>query len=103
MYIQIDTQYLENYGLHDEPPAPRWKYKGGDVYLVKGITVAQAMSDLAGLVKEISAEIEYHNDASEEYIIGWELRDDVEPPACEEWMRPIELVKNEEGVYARAK
>ena len=34
MYYVIRTQYLENYGVFDEPAQPRWKAKGGDTYLL---------------------------------------------------------------------
>jgi len=36
MYHIIKTQNLENYGLFDEPPKPRWKSKGGDIYVIYG-------------------------------------------------------------------
>jgi hypothetical protein len=34
MYYIIHTQHLENYGLFDEPAKPRWKAKGGDIYVI---------------------------------------------------------------------
>ena len=36
MYHIIKTQNLENYGLFDEPAKPRWKSKGGDIYVIYG-------------------------------------------------------------------
>lgn len=36
MYYIIHTQHLENYGLFDEPAKPRWKSKGGDIFVIYG-------------------------------------------------------------------
>lgn len=36
MYHIIHTQYLENYGVFDEPAKPRWKAKGGDTFVIYG-------------------------------------------------------------------
>ncbi len=36
MFLVIKTQHLENYGRFDEPPKPRWKPKGGDIFVIYG-------------------------------------------------------------------
>ena len=34
MYYILRTQHLENYGVFDDDPQPRWKAKGGDTYVL---------------------------------------------------------------------
>ena len=34
MYYVLRTQHLENYGVFDDEPRPKWKAKGGDIYVL---------------------------------------------------------------------
>ena len=36
MAIAVSTQFVENYGAHDEPQTDVWKFKGGRTYKVIG-------------------------------------------------------------------
>lgn len=84
MHLVIDTQYMENYG---EPGRPHWKAKGGDTYVVRDLTVAQAM-DMA-FIRNVFARIEYSNEMSEEYVLNWEIRDGEFVQSPESWETPI--------------
>lgn len=84
MHLVIDTQYMENYG---EPGRPHWKAKGGDTYVVRDLTAAQAM-DMA-FIRNVFARIEYSNEMSEEYVLNWEIRDGEFVQSPESWQAPI--------------
>jgi len=98
--LVITTQYRENYGAHDwdgKGECPQyWKFKGGDTYFVTGLTSRQINKIASGGIPTLSALIEYSNDASEEYILDWEIRDlgkngDGKGPICEPWETPVEF------------
>lgn len=76
MLIHIHTQYVENYG---DTERPYWKYKGGNTYVVTGVTLP--MNDTIGrvgesIVNSVRERIEYRNDYAEEYILDWEFAAD---------------------------
>jgi hypothetical protein len=77
MKFHIYTQYLENYGDADKP---YWKNKGGEDYIIEvpGFRYDTEFSEHHGqmIVDEISSKIEYRNDFSEEFIIGWAFVED---------------------------
>lgn len=102
MFITIQTQYRENYGAHDwdgEGECPQyWKYKGGETYIIPGLSVAEAM-DAQAIIDVVAPLIEYRNEASEEYIIDWELLDDSEAVPCNDWDTPWSLSKQDDGTY----
>lgn len=96
MFIVIHTQHMENYGAHDwdgEGECPQyWKAKGGNTYILRGVSVAEAMD---GSVYELlSAAIESKSEHFEEYIIGNQLIDNVDfrvEDHVEDWESPIWL------------
>ena len=103
MKIVIQTQFRENYGAHDwdgKGECPQyWKNKGGEVYVVNNISVAEAM-DPKAIIKVVAPLIEYRNEGCQEYIIDWYLHDDSdESPVCEEWETPWQLSKQDDGTY----
>lgn len=96
MKIVIHTQHRENYGAHDwngEGECPqRWKNKGGDTYILRDVTVDEAMNAGDIVTKQIAPHIDSFSDMFEEFIMGWELLDDCEPDPVQEWESPINLV-----------
>ena len=92
MKLVINTQYRENYAAHNEDFVPGvtpdyWKFKGGSTYVVPN-TNYNSVGD--GLIKKLSALIEYSNPASEEYILDWEFVNDNETP-WPEYENPIQI------------
>ena len=92
MKLVIQTQYKENYGAHDwdgQGECPQyWKFKGGDTFVVQGVSTKD-------LLPQLEALIEYNNEASEEYILSAEIMED-DAQVCEEWETPIVLVFDRE-------
>ena len=98
--LVIHTQYRENYGAHDwdgvgECPQ-YWKYKGGTTYFVTDLTSNQINKIANEGIPTLTSLIEYSNEASEEYILDWEIRDlgkngDGRGPICEPWETPIQF------------
>ena len=96
MKLVIQTQYKENYGAHDwdgqgECPQ-RWKFKGGDTFVVKNTDNKDLVPTLRGL-------IEYSDDHQEEYILSAEVMAD-DAVCCESWETPWDIYVEEKGVYA---
>lgn len=95
MKIVIHTQLRENYGAHDwsgEGECPQhWKNKGGNTYILEGVTVKQAMAN--ELDDTIEQAIEDRNDSYEECIVDSDLVDDLVPNSDfhESWDSPIIL------------
>ena len=93
--LVIHTQYRENYAAHNEcyehgVDEAHWKFKGGSTYFVTDLTESNINSIVANGVPTLSKLIEYKNEAFEEYIIDWEIRDlgkngDGKGPICESW------------------
>lgn len=96
MKLVISTQHKENYGAHDwdgKGECPQyWKYKGGQTYVVDGVTVEQAMS--REFHDMIVAHIEYSSDCWQEYVLGSDLVDDIDFDInnfCSPWEAPVYL------------
>ena len=101
MKLVINTQYRENYAAHNEDFVPGvsqdyWKFKGGSTYVVENITSsflftgsasANALYEIVDSVKDL---ICFSNEASEEYILDWNIEDD-DAVVCEEWETPYVL------------
>jgi hypothetical protein len=93
--LVIQTQYRENYSFDDEGypvegADAHWKYKGGTTYVVEGLS-GKAVNKIAQHgIPTLSKLIAYKNDASEEYILDWNIEED-DAVVCEEWETPIML------------
>ena len=96
MKLLIQTQYKENYGAHDwdgKGECPQyWKFKGGDTYVVPGVTNKD-------LLPALKAMIESSDETQEEYIIFAEVVAD-EATECESWETPWTIHVEELGFYA---
>ena len=99
--LVIQTQHRENYAAHNEGykhgiDEAHWKFKGGSTYFVTDLTDANINSIVANGIPTLTKLIEDKNEAFEEYIIDWEIRDlgkngDGKGPICEPWETPIEF------------
>jgi len=94
MKIVIYTQIRENYGAHDwdgKGECPQyWKFKGGDVYVVPNLTVAQVLKIKEQGIPTLTSLIETRNEGFEEYIINWNILDD-DAKVGEAWDTPFDL------------
>ena len=94
MKIVITTQIRENYGAHDwdgKGACPQyWKCKGGDVYVVPNLTVAQVLKVKENGIPTLKALIESRNEGFEEYVVDWSILDD-DAKVCDEWETPFNL------------
>lgn len=70
--ILITTQYLENYGSADQP---YWKFKGGEDYIFScDIKMNEFLhKNCRVVVDSLLPHIEYKNEYTEEYMVGWEI------------------------------
>ena len=98
--LVIQTQHKENYGAHNwdgKGECPQhWKFKGGSTYFVTDLTSKQINKIAQGGIPTLEKLIEFKNEAFEEYILYWEIRDlgkngDGKGPICEPWETPIEF------------
>ena len=71
--LVINTQYVENSGDLENP---RWKYKDGETYIVKNITPSQEENINRHGIPNLKNLIEYRNDLSEVFVIGYRVVDD---------------------------
>jgi len=104
MKLVIDTQFCENYGSHawdgkGECPQ-RWKFKGGETYVVLNITPAQQARIERDGIPTLAGLIEYSSDYAKEYIISYRVVEDA-AQAGEEWETPYELAYVDEKWIAR--
>ena len=80
MQIVVQTQYSENYGAHDwdgTGECPQyWKQKGGETYVVTGVTVEKAADK--DFWSSIDEAIEHFSEYSSERVIGTQLIDDID-------------------------
>jgi hypothetical protein len=94
MKLVIDTQFCENYDAHawdGEGQCPqRWKFKGGETYVVSNITPAQQARIERDGIPTISALVEYGNDYAREYIINYRFVEDADQVG-KDWETPYEL------------
>ena len=103
MKLVLQTQNRENYGYHDwdgQGECPQyWKFKGGNTYVVHGVSVENAQD--SAWYDNLSAAIEWFGEAFEEYIIGSDLVDECdykEEDHVPEWESPINMT-SVNGVY----
>ena len=99
--LVIHTQYRENYAFCNEgyvhgTSEAYWKFKGGSTYFVTDLTQAQINKIVDGGIPTLTNLIEYYNEASEEYILDWEIRDlgkngDGKGPICDPWETPVQF------------
>ena len=94
MKIVIQTQVRENYGAHDwdgKGTCPqRWKYKGGNTYVVRDLTQAQVDKIVKLGIPTITALIEERNEGYEEYLLAYDIVNDSAAEG-EEWETPFSL------------
>ena len=96
MKLVIYTQVRENYG---DETNPRWKYKGGETYVVRDISEAQRERIQRQGIPTLSALIEYSNPASEEYVRDYDIvADNVRE--CDPWESVIECSYTEGAWHA---
>ena len=103
MKLVIYTQFRENYGAHDwdgEGECPqRWKYKGGDTYVVRNITELQRQRIQREGIPVLTALIEYSNPAAEEYVREYDVvADNVRE--CDPWESVTECSYSEGAWHA---
>ena len=92
----IQTQYRENYAAHNRDyehgvDEPHWKFKGGTTYYVSDLTERDINYIAHNGIPSLTALIEFSNEASEEYILNWEIVDDGPYAHCEKWETPVEF------------
>ena len=98
MKIVITTQVRENYG---DTERPYWKCKGGSVFVVPNLTVAQTLKVKEQGIPNLKALIETRNEMFEEYVVDWSILDN-DAVVCEPWETPFELFwKNSRWVANR--
>lgn len=94
MKLVIDTQHCENYGAHSwngEGECPqRWKFKGGETYVVENLTPTQVAKIEANGIPTLSNLIETADHSWKEYVTGFNIVDD-NASACDEWKTPYTL------------
>ena len=80
MKLLISAQYMENYGAHDwdgQGQCPQyWKFKGGEDYAFPLGTYDRDEANLARLVDELRGQIEWDNEGSRQYIVGYSVEED---------------------------
>lgn len=92
MKLVIQTQIKENYGAHDwdgQGECPQyWKFKGGNSYVVEGLTGKMINKIAQDGIPTLSALIEQSDESWEEYILDWEVAED-DAKVCDDWESPI--------------
>ena len=80
MKLHITTQYMENYGAHDwdgEGECPQyWKFKGGEDYFYALGDAGRSDEALVELVEALRTRIEYSNEGSRNYMVGYAVVED---------------------------
>ena len=87
MKVVITTQIRENYGSADQP---YWKCKGGDVYVVPNLSVAQTLKVKESGIPTLTALIETRNSGFEEYVVDYAILDN-DVVVTEPWETPFNL------------
>ena len=87
MKIVITTQVRENYG---DAERPYWKCKGGSVFVVPNLSVAQTLKVKESGIPALKALIETRNEMFEEFVVDWSILDD-DATVCEPWETPTDL------------
>lgn len=95
MKLVIDTQIAENYAAHNGFSGEfRWKFKGGNTYVVDDITEAQQERIEREGIPTLKNLIEEKNDSWQEYIISYRIVAD-DASEGEEWETPFRLYWSE--------
>ena len=93
MKLVIQTQIKENYGAHDwdgQGECPQyWKFKGGNTYVVDGLTGKMISKIDQFGIPTLSALIEQSDESWEEYILDYSIMDDDAPPHRINWFKKI--------------
>ena len=80
MKLHITTQYMENYGAHDwdgQGECPQyWKMKGGEDYFYALGDAGRSDEALAELVEALRGRVEWSDEGSRSYIIGYGVQAD---------------------------
>lgn len=102
MKLVIQTQVRENYAAHEGFSGEyRWKYKGGNTYVVPYLSDANVNSICENGIANLTNLITEENNYYQEYILDWEIVGDDEV-RWEEWETPTILeFSNELGWVAR--
>jgi hypothetical protein len=102
MKLVIDTQIAENYAAHRGFEGEyRWKFKGGNTFVVDNITEAQQVRIERDGLTTLKELLEENNDYYREYIIGYRIVQD-DAPEGEEWDTPFHLYYDRtRGWYAQ--
>jgi len=91
MKLVIDTQIAENYAAHNGFTGEyRWKFKGGNTYVVDNITPAQQARIEAEGTPTLAALIEDNGDSWREYILSARVVADTAAEG-EPWETPFRL------------
>lgn len=90
--IVISTQVRENYAAHNGFTGEyRWKYKGGETYIIRDLTLVQVEAlTKDGLPESLVKNIESRSDSWEEYIIDYQVVDS-DVRTHEEWETPFSI------------
>lgn len=80
MKLLINTQYMENYGAHDwdgQGECPQyWKMKGGEDYFFPLGPAGRSDEALAELVNYFRKDVEWSDEGSRSYIVGYDVVED---------------------------
>ena len=105
MKLVIQTQYKENYAFPEwdgKGDCPEyWKFKGGNTYVLANFHASPNDEYMTKIIKDLTPLIEHSNEASMEYILDWEIINDVEK-VCQDWETPIEVL-DFDGSYVATK
>ena len=104
MKLVIYTQVRENYGAHEwdgQGSCPqRWKYKGGNTYVVRDLTQSQVDKIVEVGIPTITALLEERTDGYEEYLLVYDVVGDSAAEG-EPWETPYSLYWEEGRWVAR--
>jgi len=91
MKLVIQTQIRENYAAHDGFNGEYyWKMKGGNTYVVEGLSMKQVDKISDNGIPTLTKLIETKSEYFEEYVIGFTFCNDNET-RWDEWETPIEF------------
>jgi hypothetical protein len=91
MKLLIETQITENYAAHNGFVGEyNWKFKGGNTYVVDGITEAQKVRIERDGIPTLTQLISENNDSYREYIMMARVVED-DAPEGEPWNTPFRL------------
>ena len=91
MKLVIDTQICENYAAHNGFTGDyRWKFKGGNTFVVDNITEAQQERIERDGIPTLSSLLEENNDYYREYVISYSVVND-DASEGDEWDTPFRL------------